>query len=120
MSIIYLAAPYSHKDKAVMQDRFEWVSAVCAELMKKGYVVFSPITYSHQLSIDHSLPCNWEFWKNIDETFLKVCDGMLVLTLDGWEESVGLKAEVELAIKKAIPIKGIDTNLRTFEIEHFF
>ena len=34
MSLVYLATPYSHGDPAVMQERFEVINRVAADLMR--------------------------------------------------------------------------------------
>jgi hypothetical protein len=72
--------------------------------MEKGYVVFSPIAHSHGISRfvknhDH------DFWMDQDLPFLNHADKMIVLTLPGWEESRGIKQEIEWAKAKNIPIE---------------
>lgn len=43
--MIYVASPYSHPDKKIQEERYVLVSKACAELVSKGYIAFSPITY---------------------------------------------------------------------------
>lgn len=46
--LIYLAAPYSHKSKKVMSQRFLRINKVAAVIMGKGYYLYSPISHTHQ------------------------------------------------------------------------
>ena len=42
--IIYLASPYTHKDKEIMELRFKQISKTSVGLTKEGKIAFSPIT----------------------------------------------------------------------------
>ena len=94
---MYLASPYSHPDPAVRQARYRAACQATAELMRHGLNVLSPIIHSHPLA-ELGLPTNWDFWQQIDQGHcLLRCDELLVLMLDGWRESRGVTAEIELA-----------------------
>lgn len=94
---IYLAVPYSHPDAAVRQERFELANAKAADLMNQGYIVFSPISHSHPIAVQGTLPLDFEFWQAMNESFIEWCDKMFVCKIDGWEESVGIKGEIRIA-----------------------
>jgi hypothetical protein len=94
--MIYLASPYSHPDAAVREQRFRAACRVVASLLRAAHVVFSPIVYCHVL-VEHGLPTDWAFWEHVDREHLKRCDDVIVLMLDGWEESAGVQAEIRLA-----------------------
>ena len=109
MTRIYLATPYSHEDPAVRALRFEAINITAAKLMLEGYAVFSPISQSHPIA--EYLPTetgNWDFWQKEDLPFLEVCDWLYVLPIDGWQESVGVRGEIEFAEALGIPIKYLD------------
>lgn len=95
-NLIYLAAPYSHESSIVMVERVNRINFVAANLIKQGYVVFSPITHNHSL-LSNTLKSCWEYWKNYDLTMLSRCDTLLVLTIEGWEDSVGVQEEIRHA-----------------------
>jgi hypothetical protein len=99
MSFIYLASPYSHSNPAVRHWRFKAVNEVAAVLMSSGHIVFSPISHSHPIALDHDLPKGWEFWGRIDSVFVSLCSHVCVLMLPGWEISEGIKEEIELGRK---------------------
>lgn len=93
--IIYLASPYSHPNPEVKRLRFEAVSKAAAFYMEKGHIIFSPIAMTHPMSLYGNLTGDWAFWKHFDSTFLSHCIAMWILKLTGWDESVGIKGEIE-------------------------
>lgn len=98
--LYYLASPYTHPSYEVMVRRFEDVCTVAAALIKtKGFNLFVPIAMSHSLQLYGDLSEKWEYWKQFDVPFLKKCDAILVVTLDGWEESVGVQEEIKIMKK---------------------
>lgn len=97
MSFHYLASPYTHPDPAVMQQRFEAAEAKTAELTALGMVVYSPIVHFHALALKYKLPTKFEFWRDINYAMLDAADGLFVLTIDGWQESTGVMAEIDFA-----------------------
>jgi nucleoside 2-deoxyribosyltransferase len=101
--MIYLASPYTHLDSAVRQNRFEAVCHATAALIRQGEVVYSPIVHGHPLC-QYGLPIDWAFWEEYDLAFLEKCDRIVVLKLDGWQESVGVQAEIEAARQLGKPI----------------
>lgn len=104
--LTYLAAPYSHPDRAVMEWRFERITRAAALLMRRErWNVFSPITHSHPLHIIGDMRGDWEFWQHVDEEYLRVSSRFVVLLLDGWEKSVGVTAERKIASKLGLRTK---------------
>jgi len=104
--VIYLASPYSHSDPAVREQRFRDVCRGAAVLMRAGHAVFSPIAHSHPL-VEHGLPTGWSFWERYDREHLDRCDEVVVLMLDGWEESVGVREEIRIAREMGKPIQYV-------------
>jgi hypothetical protein len=101
--IIYIATPYSHHCPEVMRLRADMVTEYCARQTRLGYVVFSPITHSHELA-KYGTPTDWGFWSQIDETFLRVCDFFVYLDVPGTDKSVGVNAEIALCNKLGIQV----------------
>ena len=97
MSKIYLACPYSHKKEEVRLFRFQQANRAALYLMKKGNIVFSPISMSHPVAVQEELPLDWEFWGVFDESFIEWCELLMILKLDGWEKSVGISNERRIA-----------------------
>ena len=106
--LVYLACPYSHPDPAVRFMRAQQASRAAAELMKAGLAIFSPLSHSHSIA-ECGLQGDWEFWEPVDRPILTQCERMIVLKLDGWEQSVGVAAEIKIADELDIPIEYIET-----------
>ncbi|KKN77736.1 hypothetical protein LCGC14_0357100 [marine sediment metagenome] len=107
---IYLACPYSSGYMNVKRERFEAVTKKAAELMKSGHTVYSPIVSCHWMAIEHNLSTDWDYWKELDKTFIEWCDEVWVLCLDGWKESKGVTAEVEIAKELGRKIVYLDVD----------
>lgn len=107
-NIEYLALPYTHEDESVMDYRADVSDFVFSELTKEGRNIFAPITSCHNVRKKYGLPGIWEYWKELDEQFISICKKVIVLMLPGWEISVGVKCEIELANKYLIPIEYVD------------
>lgn len=101
---LYVAIPYSSDDKNIEIERYEKVTKLTAKLTKLRYKVMSPITYGHTLIQYEDMPGSYDFWEDFCISFLKDCDLLIVLTLDGWEDSKGLNGEIEYATHNHIPI----------------
>lgn len=89
---VYLGSPYS---KQTILDEAAYIAErAAARLMAKGMVVYSPIAHGHAIA-GHGLPTGWDFWKAQCQPFIDAADSMIVLMMDGWEDSVGLTYEIE-------------------------
>lgn len=102
--IIFISSPYSNPDDNIREENFAMVSQYVAELNSKGKTAFSPITYGHTLLNFREMPTDWEFWKEFCVTFLEKCEKMIVYKLPGWEESRGVKEEIEIAKELGVKI----------------
>ena len=110
--IVYLAGPYSHEDHSVEEIRFIKLNRIAGKLMKRGYVVFSPISHSHPIAKYIDSNCNnHDFWLRQDMPFLKISDILYVCTIHGYKESKGIQREIDMAKELEIPIEYIDENL---------
>ena len=102
--MIYLAIPYSGMEEL----SFKISCMVTAFLMKTGKTVYSPIVHGHILATKYDLPADREFWLKHDLDILCRCDELYVVTLDGWDESFGVSAEIEEALSMGMPVTFID------------
>ena len=48
--------------------------------------------------VRYGLPGDWSFWQPLGTEYLRRCDEVVVLQVDGWGESEGVKAEMALAV----------------------
>lgn len=105
---VYLASPYTHADPTVKKSRFIEITKAASHLIREGHMVFSPITHFHPMELHGGLPDGWEFWKTIDELYLKHSKTMFILGLSGWEDSVGVAAEIKICKRMGLPISLVD------------
>ena len=101
--MIYLSCPYSDPDPAVRDERFLAACRATAELIREGHTVLAPVLIGHSLA-NEGLPGDWDFWEPHDREQLTQARALLVLTLPGWEQSVGVQAEIEIARTIGLPI----------------
>ena len=102
---IYLASPYSHPSPMIRHSRFQAALAAAARLMADGHIVFSPIAHSHPIeAMCFAEPKPGTFWKAQDEPLLRAASRLIVLQIDGWQESKGIQWEMEVAREIQIPI----------------
>lgn len=109
--MIYLASPYSHSDKTIVEKRVEIISKYAAKLLSKRMHCVSPILIGTTIFKYATLPSDFEFWQHLSYDLLKRCDMIIVLKLEGWQESIGVQAEINFAIKNNIKVEYADTEL---------
>lgn len=107
--LIYVASPYSNPDERVRHENYLIVTKIVADLVSRGYVAISPITYGHILAEHTKMSTDWDFWMDFCLVLLGKCDEILVCnTMVGWEESRGVTAEIEFAKKNGIKVKYLN------------
>ena len=99
----YLATPYSKHPRGIEAAYNEAVAAavIC---IHAGVMVFSPIAHTHAIATVGELPGHYEQWSQLDEAMISAAVGVIVVQMDGWEQSSGIAAEVELAERIGKPV----------------
>jgi hypothetical protein len=54
------------------------------------------------------LPLDWAYWEGYCRRVFSMCDRVIVLQLDGWQESAGVQAELELASEWGLPVEFVE------------
>lgn len=109
--IAYLACPYSHSNPDIRLLRFERATRAAAHLIETGIVVFSPVTMTHPIDLviaGDNKTMGSDYWTTFDEAFMDFCSEMLILTLDGWTDSLGIHREILYFTAKQKPIYLLD------------
>lgn len=106
--LVYLASPHSHEDPAVREQRFLDVCKAAARLFDRGFWVYCPIAHTHVIAQHMRDAMKWEAWAAYDERMLSLCGALVVLKLDGWQESRGVAAEIALAQGMGLPIEYME------------
>ena len=105
---IYLACPYSHPDKEVREQRFRAANRAAGNLMQEGLHVYSPISHTHPIAVECELPKGWDYWEAFDRIYISFCYKIVVLKIEGWEQSKGVRAEMAIAKEMNIPIEFME------------
>lgn len=105
--LIYLATPYNSPNTAVRQRRFEQAVYAAAQLMRAGIHLFCPIAHTHPIAEAGDLPKGWDYWGEYDRLMLSACQELWVLLMPGWQESQGIKREIEIARSLGLSIRYI-------------
>lgn len=124
----YLASPYSHITTKtgwlasivgyfVRHRRFKAVSDAAVYLIKSGYTCLEPIAMCHYKSLRYELPTGYQYWQKRDRWFIRKCDGIVVLTLDGWMESEGVQDELQYARNRGLDIVYLNPNTYITTVE---
>ncbi len=93
---VYLGAPYSHPNPLWMKLRFELINLAAFQLIRRGFIVFSPVSHSHPIAntaTSKEVVQDHDLWVRQDEYFMKWADVLAVLELPGWRDSRGLLFE---------------------------
>ena len=105
MKKLYIACPYSDIDKELS---YRVSMGIAAYFINKGFNAFAPIVHSHPIAKFYELPGGFDFWSQIDYQYIDWCDEIVVVMLDGWEESTGVQAEIEYAVMNGKTVSRID------------
>lgn len=105
--IVYLACPYTHHDKQVREKRFSAATEAAAHLIRTGRIVFSPITMTHPIDVvlaSEDATLGSDYWVDFDEAFMDFCSEMIILDIDGWQQSSGIRREIAFFRAQGKPI----------------
>lgn len=105
---IFLASPYTHKDKEIMAIRYKAALKAAARLIKEGNIVFSPIIHCHPIAITYDLPKDYTFWQAYTKSFIvNWAEAFSILCLQDWTSSTGVNDESILAAEVGLPFSYI-------------
>ncbi|MFC9358597.1 DUF1937 family protein [Rhodococcus sp. NPDC057014] len=98
MRKIFLACPYSHSDERVVHERFLACNEVAATIVASGNAVFSQVSMSHPINLAFKTidPSDvGKLWAPVDAHFMESMEELIILDVDGWDRSSGIKREIE-------------------------
>ncbi len=107
LGLCFLSTPYT---KTADIDRaFQQAAHIAAKLSKAGLTVFSPIAHSHSLArcagLDHRDPA---VFAALNNKMLKHAEVLIVVLMEGWQDSDGVKEEVAFFERAHKPIFDCD------------
>ena len=106
--LCYLATPYT-KYHLGIEVAFVHAAEVSARLLQRGVRVYSPIAHTHPLAVYGKIdPLDHSIWLPFDEAMMDAADCLIVARMKGWDESYGVKHEIEFFAREKKPIIHID------------
>jgi uncharacterized protein DUF1937 len=105
VSYHYLATPYTKYPAG--HDAAAADAAVQATILHEaGIPVFSPIVVGHAIHryMPANVPRDGLFWIDFMRPFMDAARGLIVCRLESWEESYGIRVEVEIFQEAGKPI----------------
>jgi hypothetical protein len=112
-----VASPGLSPEEHVRIVRFQAVVQAAARIMGMGLHVFCPIAHTHPIAQAGKLPTGWEFWESYDRAMLAACAELWVVKMSGWDQSVGVRHEIEIAHELGLRVRFLDHPV-TEEIVH--
>lgn len=99
----YLCTPYSSHPRGqdAAHDEAVAASILC---IKAGISVFCPIAHSHEMAKRGGIGGGFETWQEFDKAMIRASRGVIVVEMDGWRESTGIKAEIDYAKRLDKPV----------------
>lgn len=116
-NLCYTATPYT-KYAQGMDQAYMDACEVLWWLNCAGVNTYSPIAYTHPLASVWGVDkANGAFWLDFDQAMMKVCDALVVVMMDGWEESEGVALEIAEFLNAGKPIYTLDPS--TLEVTRY-
>jgi Domain of unknown function (DUF1937) len=120
MTFKYLDSPYSHPLAATRELRYRAARDATAWLLRHRIWTYSPIVHCHDLAAQSGMPTDFEFWGDYNHAMIDRADELLVLTIEGWKESVGVNEEITYAADLGLPIRLMTFNSTTHPPSYAF
>lgn len=103
--LVYIASPYG-SDLKLEQYRYEATVRFTVERLKLRECAFSPIVHSHPLGL--IIKRDADFWYRVDLSLLDASYKVIVLMLEGWEQSDGVQREIRYAEDNGLQLEFIE------------
>ena len=101
MTMYYLASPYSKFPDG--NAAWQHACSTAGKLIQAGLNIYSPIAHGHSIALLSGLdPLDSEIWARVNAPFIAAADGLIVLMMTGWEESIGMRAEIKWCARAAM------------------
>jgi hypothetical protein len=108
MSLAYVASPYT-KFVDGLDAAHEVAARLTGRLLASGVIAYSPIAHCHPMAVYAALdPLDIPIWYGHNLVMMRRCDTLIVAHLPGWEESEGVKFEIDHFAKAGKPIFDLD------------
>ncbi|CAH2606094.1 conserved protein of unknown function (plasmid) [Rhodovastum atsumiense] len=104
----YLASPYSRYPGGI-EEAFRLALRETGRLVSAGVPVFSPIAHTHPVAVECGLdPYSHDIWIPVDEPIMRAASGLIMLRAESWEQSYGMRLELEAFTAAGKPVVWMD------------
>jgi len=100
----YLASPYTSPDKVIRYNRYGLAEAALAWLLTRRMWTYSPIVHCHAMAERFAMPKDAVFWQDFNHLMISRADGLINLQIEGWQESKGVKEELQFTLELNKPV----------------
>ena len=113
----YLATPYSKYPAGIMA-AFSEASKQASLLVSEGVRVYCPIAHTHPIAIAGEIdPLDHDVWMPADAPFMEAAHGLIVCKLESWNESKGIKVEIEFFENERKPVVYMEPGVVPQEVK---
>ncbi len=106
--LIYLACPYSHQDPKMVQLRYSVSAQIASHLFKQGLMVFAASMHNSLLAHMAGVSDQFARWKDFNHLMIERVDKLMVITMEGWEQSQGVQDQIQYAKQLGKPVEMIE------------
>jgi hypothetical protein len=113
----YLATVY-RKHEAGLDAAAEEAARYAAAFTDAGIPVFAPIPHGHAIAKHSQTSPDAQFWADLQFHFMRPAYGLIVVRMDHWNESSGIKEEIKFFTAARRPIIHVNTDdpVRNFRV----
>jgi len=116
MKMVYLATFYSSYQGIptwlkYIKMWYNWhrVNKIVTKCIRRGYVVFSPITHSHVIGVyPGTTLTDYELWMGQDKWYVEHCDELWILDHPLISQSYGVNKELNWAKEQGKPVRWLN------------
>jgi len=123
VNLEFLSMPFTHIDPMIEGQRIHIAQYICSELSKQKRIVYSPIIHFVPIAKKFGMLTDWKYWEELCKSMVVRCSQVTLLKFDGWDQSVGVAGELEVARVYEKKVEQIDPEqyiiaLKALELEY--
>ncbi len=100
--LVFISCPYG--SGAAIKRNMTYFEKVDAKILGLGIHTHSPLAKHYSRQHNKDLGGDWNFWEQYCLRLLRLSTMMVIIMTPGWEESVGVAAEIKEALRLGLKI----------------
>lgn len=109
---IIVVAPFNTPDVELKNLRVHTIAVYCSGLLKQGIIPVSALLSGLAFSEHCQLPTDTKTWINFNKVYVRGCDEMHILQLEGYLDSIEVQLEIAEAMELGIKIVYVPYELK--------